>query len=581
MREEEPSGATIDLEVHLGWGRDGTYRASTTWEGRATRTPLAVDVEAALGTLRAGAAATRHAREARRKDAPPPEPGSASRVGSTLFTAMFAGAMREAYAESRKAAEKAGKPWRLVLVVDADPLARVPWELLHDPDRGEFLACHGSLVRRPATGGRAVPPPAAERIRISWVAASPRDHQILDIARERQMLEQALSAVPDSPQRPRPALADVDPTPESLFRLLEARHADPDLQDRELHVLHFACHGELSGDEGRLVLQTPAGDSHTVSASTLARAILQDRSVRLVVLNACEGAASTSEDALSSVAALLAARGVPAVIGMSTPILDELAVSLTAYLYEALLRTGRIDEALRAARHMLQVRRPEWSENGPWASPVLWLSGEGAEWLSRPSEGPRREEAIPPAPPPPAPPPAPSAPPPPSPLPPPPAAVFKKPPDVVYLAAEDDAKHMGELAKQLRPTLRKLALTDWHVSAAEAGLEPEAALDAAVAAARVVVLLISSDYLDDPLCQRGQTAALDRASRGGLWIVPVYVRPIDPGIYKSQPFGRMTSTPRSNKYAPVTQQPDRDTAWAEVAGAVRKVLEGLEVHPVT
>jgi len=556
----------IDLEVHLGWGRNGTYKASATWEGRATQTPLAVDIEAALGALRTGAAATR---EARRKNAPPPEKGAASRVGAALFTAMFAGAMREAYAESRKAAEKAGRPWRLVLVVDADPLARVPWELLHDPDRGQFLACHGSLVRRPATGGRAAPPPAAERIRISWIAAAPRDHQILDVARERQMLEQALSAVPDSPHRPRPALTVVDPTPESLFRLLEARRADPDLQDRELHVLHFACHGDLSDDEGHLVLQTPAGDSHTVSASTLAPALLQDRSVRLVVLNACEGAASTSEDALSSVAALLAARGVPAVIGMSTPILDELAVSLTSYLYEALLRTPRIDEALRSARHMLQVRKPEWSENGPWASPVLWLSGEGAEWLSRP-ESAQEQEVTPPPPPPP-----------PSPLPPPPTAAFKKLPDVVYLAAEEDAKHMTELAKQLRPTLKKLGLTDWHVSAVEAGLELEAALDAAVASARVVVLLISVDYLSDSLCQRAQTAAFARASRGGLWIVPVYVRPIDPGIYKSQPFGRMTSTPRSNKYAPVTKQPDADTAWAEVAGAVRKVLEGLKAPSVT
>jgi len=54
---------------------------------------------------------------------------------------------------------------------------------------------------------------------------------------------------------------------------------------------------------------------------------------------------------------------------------------------------------------------------------------------------------------------------------------------------------------------------------------------------------------------------------------------IDAG--KSQPFGRMTSTPRSNKYAPVTKQPDADTAWAEVAGAVRKVLEGLKAPSVT
>lgn len=551
MNDTARPAPTLDLEVQLAWGKGGTYKASATWEGYAAQSKLEVDVEGALAALRIGAVAA--SREVSRPGPPPPRnAGAATRVGAALFHALFSGAMREAYGKSRQAAEKAGKPWRLVLVIDADPLARVPWELLHDPDKSQFLACTGSVVRRPATGGRDAPPPVVKKVHISWLAASPRGQQALDLARERAVLDQALSAVPGA-ARPE-VTAVTPPTPEELVRLLHARRDDRGLAAREAHILHFACHGEPSdeenGKEGGLVLQKPDGGSHTVSASILAAAILEDPSVRLVVLNACHGAASTSEDALSSVAALLSARGVPAVVGMSTAILDELAVLLTSHFYEGLLRNQRVDEALRAARQRLQVDRAEWVENGPWASPVLWLSGEGADELAR---LPATAVEDPGPPPPPA--------------------------ELVYLAAPADREHLVELGKHLRPALRSSRVTDWHAGQLREGVDREAAQDRAIAAARVVVLLISPDYLDDPLCHRGQAAALARREEGLLRVVPVYVRVIDD--WRAHPFGHLTSTPRANKGAPVDEQPGRDRAWAEVAGDVRKVLAAAAAKATT
>lgn len=381
MTHEEPTAAPIDLVVRLEHGPGGSCKAVAKWEGRTVEAPLSLGdevIEEALASIRR--AATAPTREVTvSHEAAGHVHGAARLIGATLFRALFPEVMREIYGQSRQAADQAGKPWRLVLEIAVDRLARTPWELLYDPDRRQSLACADSVVRRPAVNGRRVSRARASKLRVSWVAASPRGHVPLQIEQERAMLDEALSAVPAASRPEVDAL--VPAVPAALFERLRRRGADADLSSREAHVLHLACHGQLSGHEGEIVLSTPGGDAHPIAASVLATGLLRDPSLRLVVINACHGAAATTTDALAGIAALLSRQGVPAVIGMQTPILDDFAVFLTRYFYEALARGARIDDALRDARSALQVHDPAWLEQGPWAAPALWLSGEGAEWL--------------------------------------------------------------------------------------------------------------------------------------------------------------------------------------------------------
>lgn len=437
MERAASSGATVDLAVRIDHGDGGPCVASAEWGGRRVRETLRLDdagIERALATLRDSSLGGRggaHAQETTgardRTDAPgepdapgatgAPEtaearaatrevevsragggagPGAALEDGARLFDALFTGAMREVYAESRAAAERARLPWRLVLEIAVERLVQVPWELLRDADPGGMgsLSCRGSVVRRPSAGGRAAPAPRASKVHVSWVAASPRGYGALDLAQERRVLDEALAAVPEAM---RPVVEPLPHVPAELFERLRRRGDDATRPDRESHVLHLACHGlpaRNAGEraEGQLVLATPGGDAHLVDTSTLAEALIADRSLRLVVLNACHGATPVSTDALASIAARLSARGVPAVIGMQAAILDRFAIHLTRCLYERLAHGERIDSALREARASLQVHEPGWIERGPWAAPVLWLSGEGAEVLV---QRPAPEETAP------------------------------------------------------------------------------------------------------------------------------------------------------------------------------------------
>jgi hypothetical protein len=545
------SGATVDLVVHLAWGGPAaTYSAWTKWDGQTSQAPLIVDVEGALAALRRGSIG--ESRGLLRSARPPPSADEASTVGAALFQALFAGALAEPYALSRKAADDAKVPWRLVLVVEAAPLGRVPWELLFDARYGRYLAWSSSVLRSPAQGGRTVAPPRAEKLRIAWVAASPRGFGALDLARERQVLESALLMVPEAA---RPELVAVTPpTLQALASLLLNRSSAPGLQAPPIHVLHIACHGDLVDQEGRILLSTPEGEPQPVSATQLATAIMDHPSLRLVILNACNGAAATSHDALSSVAALLAARGVPAVIAMQTPILDGFAVDLTGQVYAGLVRGERVDVALATARHLLAVQRPEWLEQGAWASPMLWLCGEGAEVVSGPwpatDPAPAEVEVE--------------------------VSKLAAQPSLVYLAAPEDEALRRALARALFPTLKRAGVTEWHADDQAAGGDADTALDEAIKSARVVLLLISNDYLADPLCQRGQAAALARMPQG-LRVIPVHVRAAS---WRNEPFAGLTPTPRVDRGAlPVVQQPDRDSAWASVAEAVRQVVDLVMVRP--
>ena len=69
---------------------------------------------------------------------------------------------------------------------------------------------------------------------------------------------------------------------------LARRISEPD----EIHVLHYIGHGayDEATESGVLVLETPQGRAHDVSGEEIGAMLQDESSLRLVVLNACEGA---------------------------------------------------------------------------------------------------------------------------------------------------------------------------------------------------------------------------------------------------------------------------------------------------
>ncbi len=78
---------------------------------------------------------------------------------------------------------------------------------------------------------------------------------------------------------------------------------------------------------------------------------------QLVVLNACNGARSSSGDLFSSTAASLALAGVPAVLAMQFSVSDAMAVKFSGIFYDLLADGYSIQEAFAQTRIELRGLR--------------------------------------------------------------------------------------------------------------------------------------------------------------------------------------------------------------------------------
>ena len=291
--------------------------------------------------------------------------------GSQLFDALLTGEVRTVYDRSRQAVASSGEGLRIRLRVNAPELATVPWEFLYDPRAGEFLALSRltPIVRYLelplGEQALAVKPP----LRILGMIAGPSDAPPLDVAREKARLEQAVQPLQAKGQIELVWLEDPS------WRGLQAA-----MQAGPWHVFHFVGHAAFdpnSGD-GILLLAGDDGRSARISASQLAGLLGDHRTLRLAVLNACEGARGSEQSRFSSIAAGLVRRGLPAVLAMQYEISDRAAIEFTSSFYAALAAGLPIDAATSEARKAIDLALAGSLE---WGTPLLTMrTPDGMLW---------------------------------------------------------------------------------------------------------------------------------------------------------------------------------------------------------
>ncbi len=307
-----------------------------------------------------------------------------ARLGALLADALLAGKLGQAYDAALEEADQRLRGLRLTLsLADAPALLSVPWEFLYR--RPVFLASqrHTPVVRQLETGARVPPPAIDDVVRILAVVASPTDLAPLNVDDERARVEQSVAAVK---QMGRVQLDWLDPaTPRGLQQAL---------RDGSYHVLHYVGHSDFTPDgEGLLYLENKDQRSVAVDGTLLANLLADQRMLRLVVLNSCEGARTTLDDPYAGVATTLVRLGVPAVVAMQFEISDAAAVLFAEELYANLIaRQYPIDAAVAEARKAVFAE----IGNGEWATPVLFVQEPDVSLFEF-----RREAEELPAPPPP------------------------------------------------------------------------------------------------------------------------------------------------------------------------------------
>ncbi|WP_437723130.1 toll/interleukin-1 receptor domain-containing protein [Sorangium sp. So ce861] len=142
-------------------------------------------------------------------------------------------------------------------------------------------------------------------------------------------------------------------------------------------------------------------------------------------------------------------------------------------------------------------------------------------------------------------------------------------PVFISYAPADKALY-ARLEVHLQLLVRQGAIDPWHQGRVGPGEEWTAATTAQLGAARVILLLVSADYLATDPHWREMERALARHAAGEARVVPVILGPCD---WHSAPFGTLRPLPEGGR--PVTTWPNPEEAWADVVQGVRAALEQL------
>lgn len=294
-----------------------------------------------------------------------------------------AGQVRDLFQQALRSVDR-NDGVRLRLLIRDARLAQIPWEFtylqLHrgEKDVRHFLARNPqiSIVRHEALPEKH-PRLSASRgrtLRLLAAMASPEGHDPLDLQLEKKVIEEVLARfhVEGVSLDWRPVIEDA--TWSEVAAALQ----------RRVDLFHFAGHGSFdirqvdphtqkAIGEGYIVLmrdkQTKLPDE--VPAGELALH-LQKAGVRVAVLSSCLSAARDEVTAWTGVAPALIERGIPAVVAMQHPIVDQSAIAFSEMFYSSLARGLSVDEAVSAGR-LAKLSRSYEGANFEWGVPVLYL----------------------------------------------------------------------------------------------------------------------------------------------------------------------------------------------------------------
>lgn len=139
-----------------------------------------------------------------------------------------------------------------------------------------------------------------------------------------------------------------------------------------------------------------------------------------------------------------------------------------------------------------------------------------------------------------------------------------------YSHKDEDLR--DQLETQLAMLKRQGVINTWHDRRIGVGGNLHHAISEHVEQDDVILLLVSADFLASDYCYDVEMSrAMERQASGEAVVIPIILRPCD---WHGAPFSHLMATPPDGR--PITQWPDRDQAFLEVAKAIRKAVEKLE-----
>jgi len=127
-----------------------------------------------------------------------------------------------------------------------------------------------------------------------------------------------------------------------------------------------------------------------------------------------------------------------------------------------------------------------------------------------------------------------------------------------------------ELEVHLKPLQAQGLINYWQDHSIPAGEDWESQIDERLNSAKIVLLLVSADFMASKHCQIEMRRALELRQAGKARVIPILLRHVD---WHGSPLGKIQALPKDGR--PVTNWPDRDQAFKDVTIGIRRVAEKL------
>lgn len=270
-------------------------------------------------------------------------------LGTTLFNSLFSGSLGRRLWERMAEMERQDRGLRLRIVTNLERTQHLPWELLFDPSRGDFMSLSGrlALVRTRPDGFPEESLPPLGRLRILAAEADPTG-ELRSTGEDLKILRE-LSGF------------DSDRISLEVMEHVTVPALEKRLAGGQYDVFHFAGAGEVlpviskrGGMRQALRLWDALLDRQELGE------MLKQAGVRLAVLNA-----SHSDWIARSVA-----KYIPAAIGMREDVRAATRLALCGVLYRTLASRSALDLAVTAARQAVDRSMPG---KGEWCKVIFYL----------------------------------------------------------------------------------------------------------------------------------------------------------------------------------------------------------------
>jgi hypothetical protein len=290
----------------------------------------------------------------------PVSPSDMRAAGEALFRWLLAEPLETHFRLAWDRAARSGHGLRLSLSLDVPEICALPWELMHDPARDHSLATSVAtplvrfLDRSDSIGSLARAEAELPLAMLLVLPAAPG----LDAACEESSIREAMLPLHGAVN------LHVLAGPVTRASLAGTLLATP------FDIVHLTTHGGVLDGENYLQLNTADGGPDWIDSAAFVRLFANARSVKLVVLNACQS--GEVAQFMHGCAPQLVRAGVPAVVALQFAIASQAAQAFAYEFYRQLCtgpEAGQVDVAISHARNMLAALFPD---RLAFAAPVLY-----------------------------------------------------------------------------------------------------------------------------------------------------------------------------------------------------------------